>query len=146
MASHPTEGLLQLVRMLLVENAGVSAIVEDRVTGPFSDRTGEVEGEDLYPRVVVDIVGGGGAYGFGGLQSPVIHVYAYSRTSQGDAHHLYDAIRPVLRRARLARDGIAVRGSIQESDSPVTGYNPQTNAWFTRGTYRAMATALPASA
>jgi hypothetical protein len=146
MSSHPTEDLLQLVRMLLVENSAVSTIVEDRVTGPFSDRTGDVTGEDLYPCVVVDIVGGGGGYGFGGLQAPTIHVYAYSRTSQGDAHRLYDAIRPVLRRARLSRDGITVKGSIQEADSPMTGYNPETKTWFTRGTYRAIATALPASA
>lgn len=146
MAVHPTEELLQLVRLLLLESASVSAIVADRITGPFSDRTGDVEGEDLYPRVVVDIVGGGGAYGFGGLQAPMIHVYAYSRTSQGDAHHLFDVIRPILRRARLARDGISVKGTIQEADSPVTGHNSQTGAWFTRGTYRAIATALPASA
>jgi hypothetical protein len=145
MSVYPTEEVLSLVRLLLLETSGVSSIVEDRITGPFGDRTGAVEGEDLYPRVVVDLVGGGG-YGFGGLQAPLLHVYAYSRTSQGDAHHLFDAIRPALRRARLSREGVTVKGSIQEVDSPTTGWNPQTGAWFTRGSYRVMATALPASA
>jgi hypothetical protein len=133
--SSPTQDVLALVRHLLVEDQKVSARVEDRVTGPAAPRSGSESEEDLYPRIVLEIMGGQ-VFSSGALQVPIIHVYAYSRVSQSDALAIFDLIRPVLRMARLARDGIPTKGLIRETTGPMTGFNPEVGSWFVRGTYR----------
>lgn len=143
--ASPVEDVISLVRFALLDASAVVAIVEDRVVGSFPERTGDVTGEDIYPRVIIDWISGGSVIGSGALQSPLLHVYAYSRVSLGDAMRLYDAIRPALRRTRLSKTGITVKGMIHEVDGPASGFNPQANAWFFRGTYRVMATNLAAS-
>lgn len=139
--STPTQDILALVRLLLVENDAISARVADRVSGPSAPRSGTETGEDLYPRLVVELAGGQ-VLSSGALQMPIIHVYAYSRVSQADAYALFDLVRPALRMARLARDGIATRGSIRETSSPAAGFNPDVGSWFVRSTYRVTATNL----
>lgn len=137
------QDVLTLIRLLLLEDSTVAFLVEDRITGPFAPRSGTEEGETIYPRIVIDVVGGG-MDPQGALQTPIVQIYAYSRTSQGDAVRVYDAVRPVLRMARLQRDGVGVRGTIREAEVPVDGFNSQLGAWYSRGTYRVIATALGA--
>lgn len=139
--SSPTQDLLALVRLLLVEASSISSIVGDRVTGPSAPRTGTEDADTLYPRIVLDLQGGG-MISAGALQNGIVHVYAYSRVSQADAWRMFDAVRPVLRHARLARDGISSTGSIRETGSPVAGFNPDVRSWFVRGTFRAQTTCL----
>lgn len=138
--STPTQDILALVRLLLLDSSAIQAKVDDRITGPFSPRSGTEEGEDLYPRIVVEVIGGG-VLSSGALQTPIVYVYAYSRTSQGDAQAIFDLVRPVLRMARLSRDGIGSKGSIRETDGAVSGFNPEIGSWFTRGTFQATTTA-----
>lgn len=139
--STPTQDIQSLLRLLLLDSSSIQAKVDDRITGPFAPRSGTEEGEDLYPRIVIEVAGGG-VLGMGALQTPVVYVYAYSRTSQGDAQALFDLVLPVLRSARLHRDGIGTSGWVRVTDGPVSGFNSEIGSWFTRGTFRVTATAL----
>ncbi len=139
-----TQDVVALIRFKLMESSGLVAIVDDRIAGPFQARSGEEVQENLFPRVVIDVVGGSVATS-GAIQKPIVHVYGYSRASQGDALKIYDLIRAVLRSARLAHGSIPTKGTIVEAEPPQTGQNPVLRAWYARGTYRARTTALPSS-
>lgn len=141
--STPTQDIMALVRLLLLEDSAVYEKVGERITGPQPARSGTEEDDQLYPRLIVEFAGGE-TMASGALQMPFVHVYAYSRTSQAEALAIFDTVRPVLRHARLARDGISVKGSIRETRAPDIGYNPQVSAWYVRGNFRATATNLQA--
>lgn len=138
----PTQDVLSLIRLLLLEDSGISAKVGDRISGPSASRSGTEKGEDLFPRIVIEAVGGGGMAS-GALQQLLVHIYGYSRISQADAWAIFDLVRPALRMARLSRDGIVTKGAIRESGSPASGMNPDLGAWFARGSFKVNATNLP---
>ena len=142
--STPTQDIMALLRLHLMEDAGIFAKVEDRISGPQPARSGTEEDDSLYPRIILEFAAGE-ALASGSIQRPIINIYAYSRVSQADALAIFDLIRPRLRMARLARDGIGVKGSIREMRAPDYGHNPQVSPWFVRGRFQATATNLTAS-
>lgn len=139
----PASDLLALIRFLLLEADDVTGSVSDRIGGPFAPRSGEELRETLFPRIVVDIIGGS-LLSSGAIYSPIVHVYVYSRSSAGDAVRILDSVSKALRQARLYRQGIGTRGVIAQSESGLTGFNKDLRAHFARATFRANMTGLSA--
>lgn len=128
-----TQDVLFLLRLALLENAGVSALVGPNV------RTSHVVAPDAtltYPLVVVSELDGFGGYE-GGLQSILVEVYAYSDESEAAARSLYDAVYSALHATRLYDPSatIAARGSARETGRPSPGWNEEVRAWYLRGVW-----------
>jgi len=140
-SSTPSQDFVALIRFALVEDSATAALVDDRVRGPFAPRSGEEVREDLFPMIVVDRIGGSAVAG-GHLQRAIVHVYTYSRNSQGEAYRVWDTIAPVLRSARLQRSGVSASGWMRQSEEPRSGWNPALSAWYVRTTHMVMMTGL----
>lgn len=140
-STTPTQDLQALVRNLLLENAALTTVVADRITGPWAPRSGEEPADTLFPSVVLEIAGGY-SHPSRAIQRPLMYVYGYSRVSQADADRVLELARPLLSSARLARDGINTKGTIRELETPDGGYNPDLRAYFARCTYQIVATSL----
>lgn len=121
-----------LVRSTLMADAGVAALVADRVHGAHiqTPDTGTVE----FPLVVVEFLGGS-VLSASGYQEVNADVWAYTRTSAGAALEIYDAVHAALHQQLLRRDGVASAGYSMEISRPEEGFNESVRAYYARGSY-----------
>ena len=120
-----------LVRDVLLANAAVSALVGPRVFGAHL-QTPDSRSVD-YPLVVLDIQAG--TAGTSSVQRFTLDVWAYARTSAGDALVLYDACQAALQQELLRRDGVGVAGYIVEQTRPIEGWNDTVRAYYAQGDF-----------
>lgn len=130
----------QLLREKLVANATVDGLIRGRVHTAHPRYTDPQQIE--MPLLIVDVINGRGQYG-GGSQGFVLDLYAYDRTSDGDADALYKAAYEALNMERLynatTTNGARVltaAGYVYEIERPVVRYNQDVGAWFARGKWR----------
>lgn len=122
-----------LLRSVLMADAGVAALVGNRVWGAhFQDSDGKTV---TYPMVIIDFragsVGPNGVY-----ELIIMDLYAYGRKSAGFALELYQACYEALQNATLRKDGIPVAGYCVESIRPLEGWNENVRAYFVQGQYQ----------
>ena len=135
----------QEVRYLIVDRLiGISAItdiVDDRITDPDSIPSGDLKTAEM-PRIILDNISGNARW-HGAVQTQIIHVYTWSRTSRDEAEYLYRTIFDELHHSRLAIEGsseISTRGLFWETERPEGGYVHEVNASFMRGTWKFVGT------
>lgn len=124
--------VIQLLRIVLVNNDLISDLVGPRVlTGHRFDAD-----ENTIPMPAIILSAEGGlAMSNKAKQQQIIHLYAYSRTSEGEALDVYAAAYDALESARLFHEHISTAGYCYETDRPRTGYNDRMVSWFARGTW-----------
>jgi len=129
----------RVVTEALSASATLRTLVDGRVFGGFP-RDPEDATRD-YPCVVVMAQGGVGVSPDGEYQQPVLHVWGFSRRSDGEAGAVYDAVRAVLQYERLASGDatVATRVVCRETMGPVSDWDDVTRAWFAHGRWTAQA-------
>lgn len=121
---------LQLLRATLLANAGVTALVENRIHGGWARDSDWA----TIPKPALAIVLNGGQGHFSGVMGEVtFDLYTMSATSMDEAMTVYDAIRPVLNNAALAVEGIDHRGWCLEIDKPRCQKLGDTEVWVATG-------------
>lgn len=132
--ANSVSDLLQSVRAMLLADPAVEALVEDRI------RTAHAAGYEgaapTMPLVIVAPLGGSMPYS-GALQVVSLEVYAYSKTSEGEALSVYEAVHRALQAERVAVDGLNLRGMLRETTRPRHGYNDALLAYYTRSLWTA---------
>ena len=128
--------VLQLVSRTLVANSTVQTFVGPRVlTGHRFDAS-----ENTIEMPVIIIAPQGGSAMMNKIkQAQTFHLYAYSKTSEGQALDLYAAAFDALCSTRLYNANISTAGYAYETDRPRSGYNDRLIAWYARGTWTAQA-------
>lgn len=123
-------------RILLVnlsQDATLATLVDGRISSGHLNTS--AADKETYPLVIVDFQTGRGEYG-NAYQSGSFYVWAYSRTSQGDASTIYDAAHDVIHSKRLNLASIANRNMyIQEIERPSYGWNETLRAWYCHGRF-----------
>lgn len=130
----------QLIRERLVANTTVDGLVRGRVHTAHPRFTDPQTIE--MPCLIVDVINGRGQYS-GGSQGFVFDLYAYDRTSDGDADALYKAAYEALNMERLfnattanGTRALSAAGYSYEVERPIVMYNSDVGAWFARGKWR----------
>lgn len=126
--------LLQSVRAMLLADPAVVALVEDRVRTAHTAGYGGAA--PAMPLVIVAPLGGSMPYS-GGLQVVSLEIYAYSKRSEGEALSVYGEVHRVLQAARVAVDGLDLRGMLRETTRPRHGYNDALLAYYSRSLWSA---------
>lgn len=130
----PVSDVTQLVTAALVNTSGVSALVGGRV---FSGHSRDADAQTAeYPRVVVLVRGGRRLYA-SRVGDVVFELYAYSRTSQGEASALYELCREALHGERLVQEGITPATVPEETLGLHSGYDAVGQAWYAWGRFKA---------
>lgn len=132
-----------LVRRVLMDDAGVEALVADRVY--TSHRRDADVGDAVYPMVVFEQLTGSGNIS-SAVQGMTLEVYAWSRVSAEEAAQVYDAVYAALQNAHLKIEGtdgggsplVSARGYARETERPLDGWAENQGAWFLRGQWRVM--------
>ena len=128
--SASSEDLIAVIRHTLMADSAVSAIVGGRIRGSHlqdpDNRT------VVYPMVILELEGGS-TVGPSTYQESTLYLYAYERSSSGDALRLYDACHAALQQGLIRRDGIAIAGYCLETARPDYGWNETARAYFARG-------------
>lgn len=133
MPSSNIETLLQLIRKHLLESSTILSLVDGRCyTAHFFDFDNQTV---QMPLIIIDVDGGDANYS-SATQLVKMHVYAYSRKSQAESLKIYQAAYERLNASDLRIDGISLTGTAVETSRPITGYNDQIRAYFSRGSYR----------
>jgi hypothetical protein len=133
--ANSTADLLLSVRLMLIEDSLVSSLVEDRVRTAHVAQAGGAA--PLMPLVIVAPIGGAMPYG-GGFSATSLEVYCYSKTSEGEALAVYEAVHRRLQAARIAVESVSLRGLLREAGRPRHGYNDALLAYYTRSLWTAL--------
>lgn len=132
--ANSTSDLLQSLRALLLSDATLFGLVDDRIrTAHVAENDGAAPG---MPLVIVAPLGGSMPYS-GALQVVSLEIYAYSKISEGEALAVYERVHSVLQAARIALDGLDLRGMLRETTRPRHGYNDALLAYYVRSTWTA---------
>lgn len=120
-----------LVRDILLQDSDVTDLVGSSVYGHH------LQAPDVstvsYPMVVLEVKSG--VTDVSSFQKVVLDLYAYSRTSAGEALALYDACQKRLQQEILRRDGIDIAGYAVEQTRPNEGYNDIVRGYYCVGEF-----------
>ena len=135
-----SSALIQLVVQELTKATAVRTLVGDRVMTAYP-RSVDIA-KIKFPIVVVSAMGGGARYG-ASIQDMRLAICAFDQTSQAKAMDLYDTMFDNLQSARListvTKTGGAkansAAGYAREAVRPSAGWNEETGAWYSEGTW-----------
>ncbi len=133
-AQIKSETVLALTRHVLIENAGVQALVKARVRTEHVTDAQRAQQLD-YPLVILELEGGV-SRGAGALQHARLRVWAYDRDSGSNASTIYDAVFAALHMQRLANPNETAAGSAHEIQRPMNGWNDKALAHYSSGLWR----------
>ena len=125
--------VVALIRNHLLGLDTLTAEVEDRIR---TTHTQDPDGQLTYPLLIIDAETGIAGYQ-GTYQRLTVRIYAYSDESQDQADALYDLAYLATQAVRLWDPSgvIPTAGYMREVERPEPGFNDQTRAWFSRGTW-----------
>ena len=133
--ANSVSDLLQTIRVQLIDDATLFALVDDRVrTAHVAENEGAAPG---MPLVIVAPLGGSSPYS-GAVQSVSLEIYAYSKISEGEALRVYEEVHRILQASRAALSGLSLRGMLRETSRPRHGYNDLLLAYYVRSTWSAI--------
>lgn len=135
------ENIKQLVRSKLLDASAVTDLVSGRIYGAhFLDPDDQTP---TYPLIILEWIGAGQLQYSKAFQTMIIDIWCYDRTSSSSALHVYGQVQDALHQVRLSTTGIAEKGVIRESVRPIEGFNEQVRAFYARGEYSIIASAVP---
>jgi len=141
--ANEAQTMKQLIRVKLLESSDVTELVEGRIFGAhFQDPDAQTP---TYPLVILDWIGAGRLQYSKAFQTLSMDIWCYDRVSAANALNIYGKVQDSLHQQRLSVDGIPQKGVIRESVRPVEGYNEKVRAYYARGEYLLIATAVPDS-
>ena len=134
MKSDPLE-LLQLIRLKLLSTSAVTDLVGERIhTSHYMDFDNETR---PLPAVIIELQGGDMNYGQK-FQSTTLYIYTYSNQNSAEATELYHQVTLALHAQELNHAELTLKGMIEETTRPISGYNDKVRSWFLRGSFLAM--------
>lgn len=135
--AHDRLNVRRVITESLLADAGVSAIVGDRIVGP--DALYYEDGTPTFPLLVVAVAGGDSLYS-GSYQSLAVELEAHSRVSLGEAGRIVDLARVVLHAKTLSVNGITERVVCTETSGPADDYDTELKTSVCRSRYLAQTT------
>ena len=131
--SDPLE-LLQLIRLKLIGTSAVTDLVSDRIhTSHYMDFDNVTR---PLPAIILELYGGDMSYNQV-VQQSLIYVYAYSNQNSAQALQVYHQCTLSLHAQRLSHDSLTLKGMLEETSRPISGYNDKVRSWYVRGTFLA---------
>ena len=132
MARMPTRDLRLLVRLHLLADTDVKALVDGRIFGTsLQDAEAEtVLGEG--PICVFELLSGDARW-HGQVATQTLEIYGYAKRGMDQAAEVYDAVFESMQHSRLQQDAVSMCGLAREVQRPVDGFNEKLKAWFVRG-------------
>jgi len=135
------ETIKQLIRYRLLSQSAVTDLVSGRIYGAhFQDPDAQTP---TYPLIIIEWVGAGELQYSRAFQKMRMDIWCYDKTSSAAALNLYGQVQDALQQQRLAVTGITQKGVIRESQRPTEGFNNAVRAYYARGEFQVIATAIP---
>lgn len=135
------EAIKQLVRTQLLGASAVTDLVSGRIYGAhFLDPDGQTP---TYPLIILELIGAGELHYARAFQTLRMDVWCYDRVSAASALHLYGQAQDALQQQRVAVTGITQKLVIREAVRPIEGFNEAVRAYYARGEYFIIASAVP---
>lgn len=132
--SDPLE-LLQLIRLKLLSTSSVTDLVGERIhTSHFMDFDNETR---KLPCIVLELAGGEMNYSQR-FQQVSLYIYAYSNQNSAQALQVYHQTTLSLHAERIEHASLTLKGMIEETTRPTSGYNDKVRSWYARGSFLAM--------
>tara|TARA_Y100000310_G_C20426603_1_gene689384 strand:+ start:277 stop:708 length:432 start_codon:yes stop_codon:yes gene_type:complete len=126
------EQLKLLVRNTLLDNSTLTTLVSSRIHGAHIQTPDE--GTVDFPLVIIDFSAGfvdqPGAY-----QLVTMDLWAYTKSSSGEALAIYDACFDALHMQTLRQTNVKAAGYSRESLRPREGWNEQLRAYYAQGEF-----------
>ncbi len=141
--ANEAQTVKQLVRVKLLQDSGVTDLVEGRIYGAhFQDPDAQTP---TYPLIILEWIGSGSLQYSSAYQKLRMDIWCYDKVSASNALNLYGKVIDALQQQALSVDGISQRGYIKEAVRPIEGFNEKVRAYFVRGEFFIIATGAPAS-
>tara|TARA_B100000282_G_scaffold198765_1_gene145361 strand:+ start:9518 stop:9937 length:420 start_codon:yes stop_codon:yes gene_type:complete len=132
--SDPLE-LLQLIRLKLLESSDITDLVGERVHTShymdFDDVTRQL------PCIILELAGGDMAYNQK-LQQTTVYIYAYSSQNSAETLNVYHKCTLALHAQRIMHESLTLKGLMEETTRPISGYNDKVRSWYCRGSFIAL--------
>ena len=129
--SDPLE-LLQLIRLKLLSTSGVTDLVGERIhTSHYMDFDNVTR---PLPCIILELAGGEMAYNQR-FQSSSIYIYTYSNQNSAQALQVYHQCTLALHAERISHDSLTLKGMMEETTRPISGYNDKVQSWYVRGSF-----------
>lgn len=135
------ETIKQIIRYQLLAAPAVTALVSGRIYGGhFQD---PLDQSPTYPLIILEWIGAGELQYARAFQKMRMDIWCYDRVSSASALHLYGQVQDALQAQLLSVDGITQKGYMREVVRPTEGFNNAVRAYYARGEFWCMATAMP---